>query len=129
MLISVDLPAPFSPMIPVIDPRATASDTPLLACTGPNDLSIDRSSMAGAVTSRGETSIRMGTTARSIDAGVVAHVIVHLDLAGNDIGLGLIDLRLHLRADQLLIVLVERPVDAAFLQAEHRHAGLPGAGH
>src|SRR5262245_26713751 len=47
MLISVDLPAPFSPMMPVIDPRATLSDTARLACTAPNDLSIPLRSIAG----------------------------------------------------------------------------------
>jgi hypothetical protein len=31
MLIRVDLPAPFSPMMPVIEPRATVSETFRLA--------------------------------------------------------------------------------------------------
>ena len=40
MLIRVDLPAPFSPTMPVIAPFSIASDTPRTACTLPNDLSI-----------------------------------------------------------------------------------------
>ena len=38
MLIRVDLPAPFSPTMPVMAPLAMASDTPRTACTLPNDL-------------------------------------------------------------------------------------------
>ena len=48
MLIRVDLPAPFSPMMPVIAPFSIASDTPRTACTLPNDLSIPLSSIAGS---------------------------------------------------------------------------------
>src|SRR4029453_13353455 len=47
MLISVDLPAPFSPTMPVMAPLAMASDTPRTACTLPNDLWMPESSMAG----------------------------------------------------------------------------------
>src|SRR5690349_15259545 len=108
MLISVDLPAPFSPMMPVIDPRATVIDTLRLARTGPNDFSIDLSSIAGGPA----VSDVIGACV-SIRAGVVAHVVVHLDLAGDDVGLGLVDLGLHLGSDQFLVVLVERPVDPA----------------
>src|SRR5690348_3567844 len=110
MLISVDLPAPFSPMMPVIEPRGTVSETLRFACTGPNDLSIARSSIAG-----GAPAVIGG---RSESALIVAHVVVHLDLAGDDVGLGLLDLGLHFGCDELLVVLVERPVDAAFLEAE-----------
>src|SRR5215203_4509757 len=49
MLISVDLPAPFSPTMPVMAPLAMASDTPRTACTLPNDLWMPESSIAGAV--------------------------------------------------------------------------------
>src|SRR5262249_18149576 len=118
MLISVDLPAPFSPTMPVIAPLSMASDTPRTACTLPNDLSIATSSIAGTPAS----------CATGLLAGVVAHVVVNDDLARDDIGLGLLDLGLHLRRDQLLVELIERPVDAAFLEAEHLRAALPGAG-
>src|SRR5262249_50746841 len=47
MLISVDLPAPFSPMIPVIEARRTARLTSRLAWTAPKRLSIWQSSIAG----------------------------------------------------------------------------------
>src|SRR5436305_1778993 len=46
MLISVDLPAPFSPTMPVIVPLPMASDTPPTACTLLNDLSIEETSIA-----------------------------------------------------------------------------------
>ena len=129
MLISVDLPAPFSPMMPVIEPaRDRQIETSRLACTGPNDLSIDAQFDGRAVAAVGFASV-IASARDQYGAGVVAHVVVHLDLAGDDVGLGLLDLRLHLGRDQLLVVLVERPVDAAFLQAEHRDAGLPAAVH
>src|SRR5258708_38970401 len=118
MLIRVDLPAPFSPTMPVMAPLSMASDTPRTACTLPNDLSIARSSIAGMPATSGTGSL----------AGVVAHIVVDDDLARDDVGLGGLDLGLHLGRDQLLVVLVERPVDAAFLEAQHLRAGLPGAG-
>src|SRR5690349_1716362 len=118
MLISVDLPAPFSPTIPVICALPMASETPRTACTLPNDLSIATSSIAGTPATSGTGSL----------AGVVAHIVVDDDLARDDVGLGLLDLGLHLRRDQLLVVLIERPVDAAFLQAQHLQAALPGPG-
>ena len=48
MLIRVDLPAPFSPTMPVMAPLAMASDTPRTACTLPNDFWMPESSIAGA---------------------------------------------------------------------------------
>src|SRR5260370_2333826 len=118
MLIRVDLPAPFSPTMPVMAPLSMASDTPRTACTLPNDLSIATSSIAGTACLSGTGSL----------AGVVAHIVVDGDLARDDVGLGGVDLGLHLRRAQLLVVLVERPVDAAFLDAEHLQAALPAAG-
>src|SRR5258707_14954830 len=100
MLIRVDLPAPFSPTMPVIAPFLIASDTPRTACTAPNDLWMPESSIAAAT----------AISAASL-AGVVAHVIVDDDLARDDVGLGRVDLGLHLGRHQLLVVLVERPVD------------------
>src|SRR5258708_23262924 len=117
MLINVDLPAPFSPTMPVIAPFSMTSDTPRTACTLPNLLSIPRSSIAGAAVIAGTTSL----------AGVVAHVVDDDDLARDDVGLGRVDLGLHLRRDQLLVILIERPVDAAFLEPKHLDAGLPRA--
>ena len=49
MLISVDLPAPFSPMMPWIEPFSTRMAMSLLAWTGPKCLLIPTSSMAGGV--------------------------------------------------------------------------------
>src|SRR4030095_1779002 len=42
-------------------------------------------------------------------AAVAAHVVVDLDLAADDVGLGLLDLGLDRVADQPGVVLVERP--------------------
>src|SRR5215216_3282707 len=162
MLIKVDLPAPFSPTMPVIAPLAMLSDTPRTACTLPNDFWMPESSIAGAAITASTKAIfrhsryfrqrawccrfRRPPTGWGCDqlsrgwkwrarpwlshynhgyrlckrnrppaslAGVVAHVVVDGDLARNDVGLGRIDLALHLRRHQLLVVLVERPVDAA----------------
>src|ERR1700741_2520097 len=118
MLINVDLPAPFSPPIPVMAPLSMASDTPRTACMLPNALSIATSSIAGTPAISGTGSL----------AGVVAHVVVDDDLARDDVGLGLLDLGLHLRRDQLFVGLVERPIDTAFLQAQHLQPALPRAG-
>jgi hypothetical protein len=49
MDISVDLPAPFSPMMPWIVPGITRMEMSRLACTGPKALEMPRSSMAGTV--------------------------------------------------------------------------------
>ncbi len=46
---SVDFPAPFSPTMPWIEPRAMESSISLLACTGPKDFEMLESWMAGAV--------------------------------------------------------------------------------
>ncbi len=46
---SVDLPAPFSPMMPWIEPWPIVSVTSLLACTEPKRLSIPISSIAGVM--------------------------------------------------------------------------------
>src|SRR3954453_20743001 len=119
MLISVDLPAPFSPTMPVIEPRRMVSETSQLAWTLPKRLSIWRSSIAGGESPTGsfetlavfsavgliDTHLQASTRERrprSIFAVVMRHVVVDLDLAGDDVRLGLLDLGLHLRRDQLL---------------------------
>jgi hypothetical protein len=48
LVISVDFPAPFSPMIPWIVPGMTRIEMSLFACTGPKALDMPLSSMAGA---------------------------------------------------------------------------------
>jgi hypothetical protein len=48
---SVDFPAPFSPMMPWIVPGITRMEMSLFACTGPKALEMPRSSMAGAAVS------------------------------------------------------------------------------
>src|SRR3546814_5492955 len=99
MLIRVDLPAPFSPTMPWTVPAATRSDTSQLACTAPNRLSIPASSMAGAEFMDRRRDVR-SRRPRSARAGAVGHVVVHLDGAGADAGLGLLAGRLHGVGDQ-----------------------------
>src|SRR5262245_49278409 len=98
MLIRVDLPAPFSPMMPWIEPFAIVRLTFLLARTGPNDLSMPRNSIAaGRVSADGDPAMPTFSAAippQSHRAGVVGHVVVHRDLAGDDVGLGGLHLRL-----------------------------------
>ena len=53
MLIKVDLPAPFSPMMPWIEPFATVRSTCLLARTAPKDLSMPRNSIAAGLLEAG----------------------------------------------------------------------------
>jgi hypothetical protein len=48
---SVDLPAPFSPMMPWMVPGLTRMEMSLFACTGPKALEMPRSSIAGAAES------------------------------------------------------------------------------
>src|SRR5919198_4944544 len=117
MLIRVDLPAPFSPMMPWTEPLAMVKSTFLLACTAPNDLSMPRNSIAaGRVAADGDdASSTCSGAIRSVRAGVIAHVVVHLDLAGDDVGARGLHLRLHVVGDQRLVVVVERPVDALLL--------------
>src|SRR4051794_23166060 len=102
MLISVDLPAPFSPTIPWIVPLAILSETLRLARTAPKLLSIPIISTAGAtgapadleagegvvsVTEGDKINHGPGTQSRAAmhlrsarRAGVVGHVVVDLDL-------------------------------------------------
>src|SRR5260221_11378615 len=61
---------------------------------------------------------------RSVLASRVRHGVGHLDLAGDDIGLRLVDLLLHLRGDELRVVLVDGVVDAVFLEAQRDDPGL-----
>src|ERR1700750_3101562 len=106
MFMMVDLPAPFSPITPTMLPAGIAMLTPRLACTGPKLFAMPRSSRASAI------------------AAPVAFVVMHLQLAGNDVGLGLVDPGFHLRGDELAVVLVIGPIDAAFLQAADAVARL-----
>src|SRR3982750_114803 len=55
---------------------------------------------------------------RSLPAGRIRHVVGHLDLAGDDVCFGGIDLLLHVGRNELLVVLVEGIVDAVLLEAE-----------
>src|SRR5262245_39451240 len=128
MPISVDLPAPFSPTMPWIVPGRTTSDTSRLAWTFPNHLSTPRSSMtggdgppgppaAGRVSPPAVSAIRTGR--------LLGHVVGDLDLAGHDVGARLLEPLLHLRGDQLAVVLVDRVADPALGHAQVADTGLP----
>src|SRR5438034_11211324 len=106
MLISVDLPAPFSPMMPWMVPFAMAIETARLACTGPKRLSMPTSSTAGgAAPGKGAPPSRSGRgagrvtprdpRAGSVRAALRRRVVDHLDLAADDVLPGLVDLALH----------------------------------
>src|SRR4029079_16605345 len=64
---------------------------------------------------------------RSVGPGGIRHVVVDLYRARLDVGLCLVNGRLHLIGDQRLVVVVERPADAAFGKAEDGDARLEGA--
>src|ERR1700689_3640641 len=107
MFIRVDLPAPFSPISPCTDPRATERETARLACTAPKRLSIERSSSAGPEAAPGAWGARLcGSTA------LRRLVFGNTHLARDDVGLRLVEARLHFRGDQLAIGVVERVADA-----------------
>src|SRR5690349_17972698 len=126
MLIRVDLPAPFSPTMPWIDPRSTRSETWRLAWTVPKRLSIPTSSTAaGGSPAPGSLTGRAPPRGCSVRAALVGHVVDHLDLARDDVLLRLVDALLHLRRDHRLVVVVERPADAVLRQPEDQRAGLP----
>src|ERR1017187_104948 len=121
MFMSVDLPAPFSPIRPWMDPRATESETTRFACTGPKRLSIARSSSAGPEGPRGAwgAGLCASTALRRLVFG-------NADLARDDVGPGLVQAPLHFRGYQLAIEFVQRIADPVLRQAEHPGAGLPG---
>jgi hypothetical protein len=52
MLNSVDLPAPFGPISPVIDPRRTRSEQSRTARMPPKDFTTDRTTMASSASAR-----------------------------------------------------------------------------
>src|SRR3546814_19799478 len=59
-----------------------------------------------------------GRAGRLVAAAIVGGVVVDRQLAGPDVGRGLLDLGLHLFGDEVLVVLVERPADAVVRQPE-----------
>src|SRR5438445_4755830 len=150
MPIRVDLPAPFSPTMPWIEPALTTSEMFRFAWTSPNHLSIPRSSIAGAPlssTSRsdmvrserrlcrrnrvlGEASEGAVEAPSEFKGGeapseLFSHVVGDLDLAGHDVGAGLLEPLLHVGGDETPVVLVDRVADAALGHAERADSRLP----
>src|SRR6476620_5098761 len=111
---SVDLPAPFSPMTACTSPRITDRETSRLATQAPKRFHRCEQPIA----SPGGALIRF---ARSLLFRPVGHV----DLAGDDVLAQRLDARAHLVADERGVVLVEHVIDAALLRSELQHAALP----
>src|SRR5437868_4209296 len=106
-----------------------------LAWTGPNRLSMPISSMASGLPpsctdqalERRRAMLKWDRPQRAADpvklpslhrASIVGHVVVDLHLARLDVRGRLVDGLLHVGRDQRLVVLVERPADAAFSKTE-----------
>jgi hypothetical protein len=73
----VDLPAPFSPMMPWIVPGITRMEMSLFACTGPKALEMPRSSIAGAAVSGRPAALVFGrdhASAQNVSAGQLSSV-------------------------------------------------------
>src|SRR5947209_4823375 len=112
MRMAVDLPAPFSPTRAWIVPGATAKLTRSLASTSPKRLVISRSSSMACEAGR-----------------LFLHRVRDLDLAADDLRLGLLDLAQHVRRDELLVVLVHGIAHAAVRQAVDVDAPLEAVAH
>src|SRR5919197_5052657 len=94
MLISVDLPAPFSPSRACTSPRRRSKSIWSLASTPGNCFVIPRSSRTGAASTR-RLNNRAGREARSVEpfVGVLPDACRRLQLAGDDLLLQRVDLR------------------------------------
>src|SRR6185436_6604619 len=121
--------APFSPTMPWMVPRRTASDTARLAWTAPKRLSMPTSSIAGASAAGAFIAPAPRETPASLHrAGIAGAVVDHLELAGDDVGARGVDRLLHVGRHQLAVVGIDRHADAVLLEAEIEHAGLPRPG-
>src|SRR3979411_1093226 len=132
MPIRVDLPAPFSPTMPWIDPAPTESVMFRFAWTSRTHLSIPFSSiagLAGLLTCCVEIRRSERRLCRRNPGGrqLFRHVVGDLDLAGHDVGAGLLEPLLHVRGDERPVVLVDRVADAALGHAERADSRFPDA--
>src|ERR671931_209331 len=118
MLISVDLPAPFSPSSAWTSPRCRSKSMWSFASTPGNCFVIPRSSRTGAA-STGRLNNRAGPRARSVEpfAGVLPDGRRRLELAGDDLRLQRVDLR-QPRLLQLGLLAELAEADAPVLQVE-----------
>lgn len=60
----------------------------------------------------------------SFRAGIVRHIVMNLDGAGDDVGLGLVHGGGHFRRDKGLVVVIKRVSHAVFLDAQRNDAGV-----
>src|SRR5882672_10124898 len=119
MFISVVLPAPFSPTSPWIEPRATTRSTSRFAAFVPKLLLMPRSSTAGTLPSLvGAGIVGAPIVGAAGLARLGRHVVGDLDLAGDDVGLGGLELGRHLRGDQRGVVGIDGIGDAVFGEAD-----------
>src|ERR1700722_1804195 len=114
MLISVDLPAPFSPTMPWMAPAAMPNDTAPLATTAPKRLETPANSTAKPALLGG--------------AGLVIDVIMDLDRAGDDLVARIVEGLQQLGRQERAVILVDGNADAVLLEAERHGAGFPVAG-
>src|SRR5258708_37770887 len=117
MFISVVLPAPFSPTMPWMVPRATARSMSRLATVAPKLLPIPRRATAGALSS----------IVRAVRAVLFRHVVGDLDPSGDDVGLRRLRLRRHLGGDPRRVVVVAPIAGAAFGEAQYLGPRFPAA--
>src|SRR5271165_5926303 len=83
---------------------------------------------APASKSAGLRSAGNGISASALHrALVVGHIVVDLNLSGDDVRLDRVELGLDLRRQQALVVLVDGVIDPAVLKAEDLNARLPYA--
>src|SRR6266545_5447687 len=118
MLISVDLPAPFSPRRACTSPRRRSKSMWSLARTPGNCFVIPRSSRTGASSTRRLTN-RAGLEARPVASlcRVLPDARRRLELAGDDLLLQRVDLR-HPGLLQLCLLAELAEPDTAVLQVE-----------
>src|SRR3954454_7432813 len=91
MLISVDLPAPFSPSRAWISPRRSWRSTASLAVSAPKRLVMPRSSSASPAASASD-----GDTSANVRPASLLDGVGHRDGAGREVRLHLVDLVLVL---------------------------------
>src|SRR3954471_5058856 len=143
MLMIVDFPAPFSPITPWMLPRRTVRETSLLAWFVPNHLLTLPSSRAGGRISLGRlpgdrlrkspcTMVSLPRLSVIPPPPIVQRfrlllIGLNLEFARDDLGLGGLDLLLHVVGDQRLVVVVEGIADAILLETEDPGARGPGA--
>src|SRR3954453_3051607 len=127
MFISVDLPAPFSPQMTCTSPGRTSRSTCASATFPPKDLAMPRRLRSGSGPLMGSPG-SCGRRASAAGARTVPISLergVDLEAAAHHLGLGLVDLRLDLGGNQLVIVDQADPLVGQAVDLERAELGLP----